>query len=98
MYSSHCSWQVNLYLFSPVVDENRIVYDWFLPAGQLHRKSEGTPKEEPVLYPTPSATTVMANKSLCEYSVPTVANVPVGPAINTGTGNFKLNTGLITMV
>jgi hypothetical protein len=50
MYSSHCSWQVNLYLFSPVVDENRIVYDWFLPAGQLHRKSEGTPKEEPVLY------------------------------------------------
>jgi hypothetical protein len=28
------------------VDENRIVYDWFHPAGKLHLKSRGTPKEE----------------------------------------------------
>ena len=36
--------------------------------------------------------------SLCDYSTPIVANVPVGPAIDTGTGNFELWTGLITMV
>jgi hypothetical protein len=37
-------------------------------------------------------------KSLCDYSTPAVANVPVGPAVNTGTGNFELCTGLIMMV
>jgi hypothetical protein len=42
----------------------------------------------------PSATIIMA-KSL---STPAVANVPVGPAVNTRTGNFELRTGLITMV
>jgi hypothetical protein len=36
--------------------------------------------------------------SLHDYSVPTVANMPVEPAVNTGTGNFELRTGLITMV
>ena len=51
---------------------------------------------EPVT-PVPSATTEMA-KSLRDYSTPAVANVPIGPAINMGAGNFKLRTGLITMV
>jgi hypothetical protein len=37
-------------------------------------------------------------KSLRAYSTPVVANVPVGPAINTGIKNFKLWTGLITML
>jgi len=38
--------------------------------------------------PVPSATTVMA-KSLHDYSTPAVANVPVGPAVNTGTRNLS---------
>jgi hypothetical protein len=37
-------------------------------------------------------------KTLRDYSTPAVANVPVGPAVNIGDGNFKLCTGLITMV
>jgi hypothetical protein len=37
-------------------------------------------------------------KSLRDYSTPTVANVPVGPAINTGIRNFELCNGQITMV
>ena len=45
----------------------------------------------------PSSTTAMA-KSLRDYSTPAVANVPVGPAVNTGARNFKLHTGLIMMV
>jgi hypothetical protein len=40
----------------------------------------------------------MAQKTLREYSVPGVANVPVGPTINVGDANFELKTGLITMV
>jgi len=36
--------------------------------------------------------------SLHDYSTPIVANMPVGPAINTGNGNFELHTGLLTMV
>ena len=51
---------------------------------------------EPVT-PVPSATTEMAT-SLRNYSTPVVANVPIGPAINTGTKNFELCTGLIMMV
>jgi hypothetical protein len=43
---------------------------------------------EPVI-PIPFTTTDMA-KSLHDYSTPIVANVPVGPAINTGTKNFEL--------
>ncbi|XP_066374943.1 uncharacterized protein [Miscanthus floridulus] len=37
-------------------------------------------------------------KTLRDYSTPIVANVPIGPAINLGDGNFELHTGLITMV
>jgi hypothetical protein len=40
----------------------------------------------------------MADKMLHEYSVPTIANVPVGPAVNMGNVNFELKTGLIMMV
>ena len=47
--------------------------------------------------PAPSATPIMA-KTLHDYSSPAVANVPVGPTVNIGDGNFELHTGLITMV
>jgi hypothetical protein len=40
----------------------------------------------------------MVDKTLREYSVPVVANVPVGPAVNMGNANFQLKTGLIMMV
>ena len=65
---------------------------------QSHTASSSTtpPAVEPVT-PIPSATTTMA-KSLRDYSTPAVANVPVGPAVNMGTKNFELWTGLITMV
>jgi hypothetical protein len=45
----------------------------------------------------PSTVPIMA-KTLRDYSTPVVANVPVGPAVNVGNGNFKLRTDLITMV
>ena len=51
---------------------------------------------EPVT-PVPSATTKMA-KTLDDYSTPAASNMPVGPAVNMGTRNFKLRTSLITMV
>ena len=59
--------------------------------------SSATPPTSEPVTPAPSATTAMA-KSLHNYSTPVVANVPVGPAVNTGIGNFVLWTGLITMV
>ena len=59
--------------------------------------SSATPPTIEPVTPVPSATTIMA-KSLRDYSTPAVANVPVGPAINTGTRNFDLWTGVITMV
>jgi hypothetical protein len=42
--------QANSAHFLPIVDENRILYDWFLSAGQLHHKFRDTPKEEPISY------------------------------------------------
>ena len=45
----------------------------------------------------PSTSTTMA-RSLCDYSTPTIANMPVGPIVNTGNGNFELRTGLLMMV
>jgi hypothetical protein len=45
----------------------------------------------------PSTTSLMA-RSLRDYSTPAIANVPVGPAVNLGTGNFELRTSLVTMV
>ena len=49
----------------------------------------------------PSASTSMANPvetTLREYSTPSADQVPTGPVINTGNGNFETKTGLITMV
>jgi hypothetical protein len=40
----------------------------------------------------------MVQKSLCEFSVLTVAYVPTGPAVNLGDKNFEIRTGLIIMV
>jgi hypothetical protein len=40
----------------------------------------------------------MVQKSLHEFSVPVVANVPTGPAVNVGDKNFEIQTGLITML
>ena len=51
---------------------------------------------EPVT-PAPSVTPIMA-KTLRDNSIPAVANVPIGPTVNIGDGNFKLHTGLITIV
>jgi hypothetical protein len=59
--------------------------------------SSSTPLAVEPVTPVPSTTTDMA-KSLRDYSTPVVANVPVGPALNTRTGNFELWTSLITMV
>ena len=59
--------------------------------------SSTTPPASELVTPAPSATTATA-KTLYDYSTPAVANVPVGPAVNTGAGNFELCTGLITMV
>ena len=67
-----------------------------LRKGQSHAASSSAtpPASEPVT-PAPSATTAMA-KTLRDYSTPTVANVPVRPAVNTGNGNFGLCTSKIT--
>jgi hypothetical protein len=54
------------------------------------------PTVEPVTL-APSATPSMA-KTLRDYSTPVIANMPVGPAINVGKGNFELHTSLIMMV
>ena len=42
-----------------------------------------TPLASEPVTPVPSATTAMA-KTLRDYSTPAIANVPVGPAVNTG--------------
>ena len=59
--------------------------------------SSTTPSAVEPVTPVPSSTTAMA-KSFRDYSTPAVANVPVGPAVNTGIGNFELQTNLITML
>jgi hypothetical protein len=59
--------------------------------------SSATPSVVELVTPVSSATTDMA-KSLCDYSTHVVANVPVGPTVNTGTENYELQTSLIMMV
>jgi hypothetical protein len=59
--------------------------------------SSATPPTDELVTPAPSATLVMA-KTLRDYSVPAIVNVPVGLAINTSDGNFELYTDLIMMV
>jgi hypothetical protein len=59
--------------------------------------SSATPPAVEPVTPTPSSTTTIA-KTLRDYSTSVVANVPIGPTVNTGAGNFELHTSLITMV
>jgi hypothetical protein len=59
--------------------------------------SFATPSAVESFTPVPSTIITMA-KSLRDYSTAVVANVPVGPAANTGTGNFELRTSLIMML
>ena len=40
----------------------------------------------------------MADKTLCEFSTPTTANIRTGPAINVGDNGFELKPALINMV
>ena len=68
-----------------------------LRKNRSHTTSSSTPPTIEPVTPVPFATTNMA-KSLCDYSTPAIANMPVGPAINMGTKNFELRTGLIMMV
>ena len=51
--------------------------------------SSATPTTVEPITPAPSVSTTMA-RSLCDYSTPAVAKVPVRPAVNTGNGNFEL--------
>src|ERR671922_142025 len=52
---------------------------------------------EPVIA-APSDLNSMAHKSLREFSILAVANVPTRPVVNVGDKNFELRTELITMV
>jgi hypothetical protein len=40
----------------------------------------------------------MANKSLHEFSAPTIANIRTGPKVNVGDNGFELKPALINMV
>ena len=52
---------------------------------------------EPVIS-VPSASNSMAQKTLRDFSAPSANNVPVVLDVSTGGENFKIKTGLITMV
>ena len=60
--------------------------------------SSATPLINEPVTPAPSTTTAMAQKSLHEYFIHVVANVPIRPAVNMSNTNFQLKTGLIMMV
>jgi hypothetical protein len=94
-------------MFSPIVDENSIVYDRFILLENYTDNLEAflrknrsrtasssvTPSAIEPVTPTSSATSLIS-KSLRDYSTPTVANMSVGPTVNTGTENFEFWTGL----
>ena len=40
----------------------------------------------------------MADKTLCEFSAPTTANIRTGPTVNVGYNGFELKLALINMV
>jgi hypothetical protein len=40
----------------------------------------------------------MANKTLCEFSTPTTANIRTGSAVDVGDNGFELKPALINMV
>jgi hypothetical protein len=60
--------------------------------------SSAVPSTTAPLTSVSATTTTMAQKSFREFSVPAVANVPTGPAVNLRDKNFEICTGLITMV
>src|SRR6185312_5742393 len=55
------------------------------------------PAQEPI-YEAPLVLEAMAEKTLCEFSVPSTDNVATSPNINVGDVNFKLKSSLINMV
>ena len=73
------------------------------PEALLRKKQSRAASSSPTLSivelvnPVASATPIMA-KSLRDYSTAAVANMPIGPAINIGDGNFELHTGIIMLV
>ena len=64
----------------------------------LLRKKRSHAASSSVTAPTVEPVTPAPSKTLRDYSIPIVANMPVGPAVNGGDGNFELYTCLITMV
>ena len=46
----------------------------------------------------PLITELMAEKTLCDFSVPSAANVATGPNVDVGDVNFELKSSLINMV
>ena len=61
--------------------------------------SSATPPTSEPAGTTPTPNELMAaEKTLREFSVPTVTNVATDPAVDTAGKNFELRTGLITMV
>ena len=54
------------------------------------------PATEPISS-APSILNAMAEKTLCEFSIPAITNMPVGPKINVDDANIKLKSGLIKM-
>jgi hypothetical protein len=46
----------------------------------------------------PIVPNAMAEKTLCEFSVPSNANVATGPSVNIGDVNFELKSSLINML
>jgi hypothetical protein len=68
-----------------------------LRKNRSYTTSSSTPSSSEAVNLAPSTTTSMA-KSLREYSILAIANMLVGPTVNTGNGNFELRFGLITMV
>jgi hypothetical protein len=69
-----------------------------LRKNRSHTTSSATPPTNEPVTPTPSATIAVDQKSLREFSIPAVANVPSGPAVNICDKNFKLCTRLIMVV
>jgi hypothetical protein len=50
--------------------------------------SSTTPSATEPVTPVPFVPNTMADKTLHKYSIPTVSNMPVGPAVNMGDANF----------
>ena len=55
------------------------------------------PAQEPI-QEAPLVPEAMAEKTLCEFSIPSTTNVATGPNINVGDVNFELKSSLINML